>query len=201
MKKTSPEVDLYLAEAPSFAQPILRKIRKLFHKACPTIEETIKWGFPHFEYKGIVGSMAAFKSHVGFGFWKGKLLKDPHKIFTGAGTMFGLKLQFADDLPDDDIMLDYIREAVALNEAGVKAPRPPRSKQTQELVIPDYFLEALARNPRASATFEAFSYSNRKEYLDWLLDAKQPATRAKRLATTLEWLEEGKTKNWKYEKC
>jgi uncharacterized protein YdeI (YjbR/CyaY-like superfamily) len=199
MAHESPEVDAYIANAAVFAQPILRKIRTLFHKACPQIKETIKWGFPHFEHLGLVGSMAAFKRHATFGFWKASLLSDPHEFFQGVGntSMGAAKITNVSDLPDDKILLETIREAVALNEQGIKAPAPPK-KPRKELEIPDYLLAALDKNKKARVTFEALAYSHKKEYVEWIAEAKQEVTRAKRLATALEWLSEGKPRNWKY---
>ena len=201
MKNHSPEFDAYIANSAEFARPILEKIRKLFHQACPEIEETMKWSFPHFEYKGIVGSMAAFKQHVGWGFWKAALLKDPHKLFTRMGdtSMGGAKVTDVSQLPSDKIVLGYIREAVTLNEQGVKAPAP-KKKLKGELEVPDYFMAALKKNKKALATFEAFSPSNKREYVEWVTEAKQEATREKRLATAIEWMAEGKPRNWKYMK-
>jgi uncharacterized protein YdeI (YjbR/CyaY-like superfamily) len=201
MDKFSAEVHAYIARAADFARPILEKLRALFHKACPQIEETIKWGFPHFEYKGIVGSMAGFKRYVGFGFWKGKLLKDPHKLFGGVGNtaMNACELTNVADLPPDKVLLEYICEAVALNEQGVKVPAS-KKKPKPALKVPDYFLAALRKNKKAQAVFEAFSPSNKREYVEWITEAKQEETRAKRLATAIEWMEEGKPRNWKYMK-
>ena len=197
----NPEFDAYIANSAEFARPILEQIRKLFHQACPEIEETMKWSFPHFEYKGIVGSMAAFQQHVGWGFWKATMLKDPHKLFTRMGdtSMGGAKATDVSQLPPDKVVLEYIREAVALNEQGVKAPAP-KKKPKAELEVPDYFLTALKKNKKALATFEAFSPSSKREYVEWVTEAKQEATREKRLGTAIEWMAEGKSRNWKYMK-
>jgi hypothetical protein len=204
MKKTSPEVDAYIAKAAPFAQPILKKLRLLFHKAAPQIEETVKWGVPHFEYKGIVGGMAAFKQHVRFGFWKGNLLADPEKLFTGMGNtdMSAMRITTLADLPSNKVLIAYIREAVDLNEREVKPQRtkPAKNKNNRPIEVPDYFAAALKKNKQARATFEAFSPSHKREYVEWLTEARQEATREKRLATALEWLAEGKPKNWKYMK-
>lgn len=202
MKNHTPEVDAYIAAAADFARPILVKIRKLFHKACPDIEETMKWSFPHFERQGIVGSMAAFKRHVSWGFWKAGLLSDPHKLLVGISnkSMSAFKVADLADLPADKIVLEYVREAVALNEQGVKLPSKPATTK-KKLVVPDYFLAALKKNKKAQAAFDAFSYSHKKEYVEWITEAKQEATRLKRIATALDWLAEGKDKNWKYRRC
>lgn len=199
MKNASPEVDAYIARAPDYARPILVRVRKSFHRACPAIEETIKWGFPHFEHRGIVGSMAAFKKYVSFGFWKGKLLDDPEQLFTvmGKTPMKFRNVSDVSELPSDRTLVDYVRRAVALNVEGIKAPAQKR-KPRPELEAPAWFLRALKQNKKALATFERFSPSHQREYVEWLTEAKQEATRQKRLATTLEWLAQGKPRNWKY---
>ena len=201
MPKHIPEVDGYIENSPAFAQPILEKIRTLFHRACPQIQEVMKWGFPHFEYKGLVGSMAAFKQHCSIGFWKGRLLKDPHKLFgdVGDSTMCAVRVSSLANLPSDKILLAYIREAVALNEEGIKAPKAKKAPK-KELVIPDYFMAALKKNKEAFAIFEAFSPSHKREYVEWVTDAKQDATRQKRLATAIQQMTEGKSRHWKYQK-
>jgi uncharacterized protein YdeI (YjbR/CyaY-like superfamily) len=199
----SSEFDAYIADAASFAQPILKRIRRLFHQACPAIQEELKWGHPSFVYKGIVGGMAAFKQHVSFGFWKEKLLSDPYNLFSKdrEAGMFGSKLTDVSELPPDDVLISYVCEAVALNEAGKKIPKPQKSRAPKEIVVPPDLRAALKKNKKAAATFDAFSYSKRKDYVEWITEAKQEATRQRRLATAIEWLSEGKSRNWKYEKC
>jgi uncharacterized protein YdeI (YjbR/CyaY-like superfamily) len=202
MTKLSPEVDAYIAKSAEFSRPILTKVRSLFHKACPEIEETMKWGFPHFEHKGIVGSMAAFKRHACFGFWKGQLLSDPHNLFNGVGdtAMNAAKITDVAELPPDKILVEYIREAVALNEAGVKLPTPKKKPRKAILEIPDDFLARLKKNKKALAAFQAFSPSHQREYVEWVTEAKQEATSQKRMTTAIEWIAEGKPRNWKYMK-
>lgn len=200
-KNASAEVDAYIKRKAPFAQPILHHVRKLFHRACPELKETMKWNFPHFEYKGIVGSMAAFKQHVSYGFWKASLMQDPHGLLAAVGTktsMGGMKVTRLDELPADDILLAYITEAVSLNESGASISRPKRKKSSAVVKVPAELQAALKKNKKASATFEGFSPSHRKEYIEWITEAKQDATKQKRLATTLEWLSEGKPRNWKY---
>ena len=201
MPKHIPEVDAYIDKSAAFAQPILEKIRKLFHQAHPDMQEVMKWSFPHFEYKGIVGSMAAFKEHCSFGFWKGNLLKDPHNLFTGVGatSMKATRITSLKDLPSDKVLLAYIREAVALNEAGIKAPKPKKAPK-KDLEIPTYFMAALKKNKEALAIFEAFSQSHQREYVEWIIEAKQEATRDKRLKQAIAMMAEGKSRHWKYQK-
>ena len=203
MAKRIPEMDDYIAEAADFAKPILKKVRQLFHKAFPQFTETMKWGFPHFEYKGIVGSMAAFKQHANFGFWKAALMDDPHGLLKTMGKteMGAHRLTSIKDLPADDVIIAYIRQAVELNEAGIKTTVKRAKKPKAELVVPDDLAAALRKNKAAGATFVSFNYSQRKEYVEWIEEAKRPETRAKRLATTVEQLAEGKTRHWKYQDC
>jgi uncharacterized protein YdeI (YjbR/CyaY-like superfamily) len=200
MKGTNPEVDEYIAKAAPFAQPILKKIRKAFHKGSPEIVETIKWSFPHFEYKGLVGSMAAFKGHVAWGFNKAKLMSDPHGILRPIGektSMGGVKVLEVSELPPEDVMVAYVREAVRLNEEGINAEKKPK-KPAPAVEIPEDLAAALRKNRKALSTFEKFSPSHRREYVEWIVEAKQAATRKRRLETAVEWLAEGKTRNWKY---
>ena len=189
MKNTSAEVDRYIAAAAPFAQPILEKIRKAFHKADPEIREVIKWSFPHFEHDGIVGSMAAFKAHVTYGFWKAKLMNEAQRT----------KVTDVKDLPPEKDLIAAIREAVRLNEEGLKVERAPRVSRG-DAEVPDDLAAALQKAPVAKKAFEAFPPSHRREYIQWITEAKQAATREKRLAQTIEWLTEGKSRNWKYER-
>jgi uncharacterized protein YdeI (YjbR/CyaY-like superfamily) len=195
-------VDAYIKKAQPFAQPILTHIRKLIHTACPEVEEKIKWSFPNFEYKGVFCNMAGFKEHCSFGFWKQSLMKDPHKIFGKTEAMGNLgKIKSLKDLPSDKIMLEYIKQAVALNEQGVKRVLAPKAApNSKDLVIHDYLTKALAKNKKAHTTFTSFSYSHKKEYVEWFEEAKTEETRVKRLKTALEWMTEGKSRNWKYVK-
>lgn len=203
MEKKNPEVDAYIEQAAPFARPILNHLRRLVHAANPAITETIKWGFPHFEYKGLVCNMAAFKQHCTFGFWKASLLSDTHGVLAPIGkTAMGHLGQIKNvaDLPPDEVLIDYIREAIHLNEENRKVPAKAPVGESKDLEVPDFFQQALEGHPEALTTFQNFSRSQRKEYVDWLLDAKTEETRNKRLATAMEWLAEGKIRNWKYVK-
>ena len=201
---TDPRIDAYIEKSADFAQPILNKLRELVHAACPEVEEGWKWSFPNFMYKGqILCSMAAFKNHCSFGFWKASVMPDPDGLFVdqekeGMGH-FG-KIASLKDLPKDSVIKKYIKVAMQLADEGVKVPKKPKTEKT-ELVIPDYFIKALKQNKQASAFFEAFSPSKKSEYVLWITDAKTDATRDKRMAQALEWIAEGKSRNWKYEKC
>jgi uncharacterized protein YdeI (YjbR/CyaY-like superfamily) len=199
MPTIDPRVDAYIEKSAEFAQPILKHIRKLVHKACPDIQETMKWSMPHFDYKGSVCNMAAFKQHCAFGFWKQSLLEQ--SAFPAEKTAMGSfgRITSVKDLPPDKVMIGLIHQAVELNEKGVKIAKKPVEKK--ELVVPAELTKALSKNKNAKAAFEKFSYSHKKEYIEWITEAKTEPTRNKRLATTVEWLSEGKSRNWKYEKC
>ena len=201
MGKKDPRVDASIAKAPEFARPILRHLRDLMHRACPEVEETLKWSRPAFMYKGLLCGMAAFKHHVTFGFWKHDLVVGKQSEKDAAGQ-FGRITSLA-DLPSDKILLAYIRRAAELNEAGIKpAPRPRAiPEQRPELIVPDFLDAALKANAKAQANFEKFSYSHKKEYIEWLSGAKREETRQKRLSTALAWIADGKPQNWKYMRC
>ena len=201
MPTIDPRVDAYIDRSADFARPILLHIRKLVHKACPEVKETMKWSFPHFDYKDqMMCSMASFKQHCAFGFWKQSLFEDA--AFPAEKTAMGSfgRLTSVKDLPDDKTMKKLIGDAMKLNDAGVKVKRAFVSKDRKELIVPDVLLKALAKHERAAETFNNFPYSCRREYVDWITEAKTDATRDKRLAATIEWLAEGKRRNWKYEK-
>lgn len=200
--KVSP-IDKYINDAAPFAQPILNHLRKLVHAACPEAEEKIKWGFPHFDYKGeMMCSMASFKQHASFGFWKAPLMKDPVLKETAASEVamghLG-KITSLKDLPSDKKITSWIKEAMKLNDDGVKMVKTKQVKTT-ELVIPSYFTKALQKNKKALSCFESFSTSAKKEYVSWVDDAKSEDTRDKRIEQSIDWLAEGKPRNWKYMK-
>jgi uncharacterized protein YdeI (YjbR/CyaY-like superfamily) len=199
MPTLDPRVDAYIDKSADFAKPILIHIRKLVHKACPDIVETMKWSFPHFDHKGTVCSMASFKQHCAFGFWKQSMMEqDAFPAEKTAMGSFG-RITSIKDLPPDKVMIRLIQQAVELNEKGVKVAKKPVEKK--ELVIPKDLTAALSKNKPAKIAFDKFSYSHKKEYVQWIEEAKTDATRNKRLATTVEWLSEGKSRNWKYENC
>lgn len=199
MPTLDPRVDAYIDKSADFAKPILIHIRKLVHKACPDINETMKWSFPHFDHKGTVCSMASFKQHCAFGFWKQSLMEqDAFPAEKTAMGSFG-RITSIKDLPPDKVMIRLVQQAVELNEKGVKVAKKPVEKK--ELVIPKDLTAALSKNKPAKIAFDKFSYSHKKEYVQWIEEAKTEATRNKRLATTVEWLSEGKSRNWKYENC
>lgn len=202
--QTDPRVDAYIAKAAPFAQPVLTHLRALVHKACPDVTETVKWSHPSFVHAGkILCHMAAFKAHCSFGFWhqemQAVLAKNGHGDAEGMGS-FG-KLTRLADLPGDRTLAGYIKAAMALNASDAPGRPRPTGKPKVEATVPADLAAALKRNKAASATFAAFSPSHRREYIEWITEAKQDATRQKRLATTLEWLTEGKPRNWKYMNC
>jgi len=199
MPTTDPRVDEYIANAAEFAQPILSHLREVIHAACPEVKETIKWSMPNFDYHGIMCNMAAFKQHCAFGFWKAELLlADEGDKGKEAMGQFG-RITSVKDLPSKKVLTAYVKKAMKLNEAGVKVAKPKAAPR--ELAVPDYFIAALEANPAAYEVFNNFSPSARREYCEWLTEAKTEATRDKRMAQAVEWIAEGKKRNWKYENC
>jgi uncharacterized protein YdeI (YjbR/CyaY-like superfamily) len=192
-------VDAYIKNAPDFSKPILEHLRELVHKACPDIEEQIKWGSPFFDYNGTVCNMSAFKNHTGFGFWKMSLMKDPKKLFGNKMEAAGSigKITELKQLPSDKILIAYIKEAVELNKSGAKVV--VRKNPTVKISVPAYLKKELAKNKKASAYFDSLSPSHRKEYLEWITGAKTEATREKRIAKMLLMLADAKHFHWKYE--
>jgi uncharacterized protein YdeI (YjbR/CyaY-like superfamily) len=202
-------VDAYIAKSRPFAQPILFEIREVVHKACPGVVETMKWSRPFFEYKGaILGNMSAFNEHCSFGFWGEEIsavLRDKKALKTGAMGSLG-RLTRVEDLPGKKDMLNILRQAVAFIDKGeytspiaarhkvVKAPAPAAE-------APPEFTKAIKANKKAATVFAAFSPSCKKEYVQWIADAKRPETRDKRIETAIEWISEGKQRNWKYQNC
>lgn len=201
MPTIDPFVDAYIDKAQDFAKPILNHIRSLVHEACPDVIETKKWSFPHFDYKGIMCSMASFNQHCAFGFWKQSLLEDA--AFPAEKTAMGSfgRITSVKDLPNDKTMKKLIADAMKLNDEGLKVARAPVSNEKKEIVVPGVLLDALAGHEAAAETFNNFPHSKKKDYVEWITEAKTDATRDKQLATSIQWLAEGKARNWKYEKC
>jgi uncharacterized protein YdeI (YjbR/CyaY-like superfamily) len=200
MGRKDPRVDAYIAKAQPFARPILTHIRKAVHAACPDVEETMKWSFPHFDYKGMLCSMASFKAHCAFGFWKASLLKDsgiPAKSAEAMGQ-FG-RLTSVSELPSEKVLAALVRKAASLNDEGIKPPRR-KAAAKQPLAVPDDLVAALKKNTKARSAFDAFPPSHRREYVEWIVEAKTDETRQRRIATAIEWMADGKSRNWKYER-
>lgn len=201
MPARDPRIDAYIARSADFARPILTHIRDVVHSACPDVEETMKWSSPHFMYKGMLAGMASFKAHCAFGFWKGALVTGDSTRGAEAMGSFG-RITKISDLPSRTALAGYVKKAMQLNEENVPRPKTkvPRSPR-KEIAIPADFSNALEKNRKARATFDGFSPSHRREYLEWITEAKQEDTRRRRMAQAIEWLSEGKSRNWKYEKC
>jgi hypothetical protein len=199
MGQRDARVDAYIAGAAPFAQPILTHLRALVHAACPGANETIKWGFPHFEHHGILCSMAAFKRHCAFGFWHGAMrtLAAENADRDAAMGQFG-RLEQRSDLPGDATLTALIRKAASVNEAGVKPARATPRISKPPPALPSDLAGALRGNRKALMQFEAMSPSHQREYVEWIATAKREETRLRRLATAVEWIAEGKSKEWKY---
>lgn len=203
MAQKDSRIDLYISKSADFAKPILIHLRELVHSACPDVQETIKWGFASFDYKGPMCSMAAFKKHCSFGFWKASLMKDKTLIANAESeTAMGHygKITSLEDLPSDKKIIAHIKNAMMLNEKGIKIPPKKLTSTKKEIVVPDYFLKQLIKNKKAFTTFENFSPSHKREYVEWIIEAKTDETKNRRIQTAIEWLSESKPRNWKYMK-
>lgn len=195
----NPRFDAYIAGSAEFARPILTHIRAVVHEACPDVEEEMKWSTPHFTYRGMLCAMAAFKAHCAFGFWKGSLVLGGK----GAGAdeaagQFGRVTKLS-DLPSRTTLKRYIRKAMELNEQGVAVKRAP-ARAKPPLKVPKDLAAALGKSARARKTFDGFPPSHQREYVEWITEAKAEETRKRRLDTAIEWMAEGKSRNWKYQK-
>ena len=201
MAERDPRIDAYIARSAEFARPILRHLRQVVHSACPDVEEGIKWGMPAFSYRGgLMCGTAAFKQHCTFGFWKSSLILGPDgRSAEKAMGQFG-RLTSVAELPSKRVLTGFIRQAMKLNETGIKVAKP-KSKPKPPVRLPGDLSAALKTNSKARATYEGFSPSHRRDYVEWITEAKGADTRARRVKTAVEWMAEGKSRNWKYEKC
>lgn len=197
MGKKDPRVDAYIARASSFARPILAHLRRVVHEGCPDVQETIKWRMPFFIHNGILCGMAAFTSHCAFHFRKSDRIFGNRKMPVEAMGQFG-RISSIDDLPNEGKLIGYVRKAARLNEAGMKSPRKARPAEKKKLTIPPDLKSGLQKNAKARKNFEEFSYTHKKEYVEWITGAKRDETRRRRLKTALQWITEGKPQNWKY---
>ena len=199
MAKRDPRIDAYIEKSADFAKPILSHLREVVHAAVPDVEETLKWSMPAFMYHGILCGMAAFKQHCAFNLWKGSLIVGSDGDREAMGQ-FG-RITKVSDLPAKRVLTGYIRQAAALNEGGVKTPKvrkPGLDRKPVPATAPPDLAAALKKNARARATFDGFSPSHKREYIEWVTEAKREETRQRRLGQAIEMLAEGKTRNWKY---
>jgi len=193
MARKDPRIDAYIASAPPFARPILRRLRTLVHRGCPEVVEDLKWGMPHFDYRGIFCGMAAFKAHCTFGFWNRAMNVGEKKDAMG---QFG-RITALDDLPPDATIVGYVKEAKRLADAGIRLG--PVRKARQPLPVPPALTAALKKKSGALGRFRAMSPSQQRDYSEWIAEAKTEATRDRRIATAVDWIAQGKSRNWKYQ--
>ena len=201
-----PRVDAYIERAAPFAQPVLSHLRKLMHQACPHIAETIKWSMPFFVQQGIIiSNMASFKQHCAFGFWgpemRKVLAKDGRKSSDAMGTLG--RITGLDALPTDRVLLAYMSQAAGLVESGqrTKSLARPKKSAKKPVRVPQEFAAALKKNKLATKVFSDFSASCKREYALWIAEARRPETKAKRVKQAVEWIAQGKQRNWKYMNC
>ncbi len=203
MVQYNPEVEKYISKSADFAKPILEHLRKIIHDTCPDVEEGIKWGTPHYSYKGShLCMMAGFINHCSFSLYKAEFMKDKAiQDSVKAGKKFGYmdKLKSVSDLPAKKVLASLIKEAMTLNEQGIKKAKP-KSDKPKVFEVPDYFEKALKANSKAKDFFYSKSDSFRKEYIVWITDAKTDDTRQKRIEQSLDWIAQGKGRFWQYTK-
>jgi uncharacterized protein YdeI (YjbR/CyaY-like superfamily) len=198
MGTTDKRIDAYIAKSRPFAQPILARLRAMIHENCPDVVETLKWRHPSFEYRGILCGMAAFKEHAAFGFWKHDLVVGTPRAKEAMGS-FG-RLTDVSQLPGKGVFARHMKVAMKLNEDGVKVERRKTRPKAPIAMHPE-FKAAMAGSKKAQATYAAFPPSAQRDYLEWVADAKSDDTRARRIAQAVEWMAQGKRRNWKYENC
>lgn len=196
MAHRDPRVAAYIADSKPFARPILEHIRAIVHEACPDVQETIKWKFPVFEYEGILANMASFKEHCAFGFWKPSLILegDEEKSEEAMGQ-FG-RITSIEQLPPRETLIGYIHRAMELNEKGIQPKKKKRAKPVPEM--PDDFQAELGKISGALQAFEEMSPGYRREYIEWITEAKRDSTRQRRIAKAVDQISDGKSLNWKY---
>jgi len=199
MTTPDPRIDAYIAKSADFARPLLAQVREVVHAACPQVEETLKWGMPSFTWRGkILCGMAAFKQHMTLWFWEGRAIIGDDKGGEAMGQ-FG-RITKKSELPGRRELAAYVKQAMARVEAGASLPPKKKPAPKAELPVPDDLTAALRKNAKARATFERFAPGYRRDYIEWIVEAKRDETRQRRVAQTVEWLAEGKTRNWKYMK-
>ena len=201
MGTRDPRVDAYIAKQKDFAKPILTHIRDVVHAACPDVEETIKWSSPFFDYTGqLMCQMAAFKEHAALGFWKAPLIDglSGGKVSSGESAGHFGRIASVKDLPSKKVLTGYIKAAMKLNDEGVVVAKAKTAAKPAAKVPPE-LASALAKNKKAKAVFDAFPPGHKREYVEWIAEAKREETRAKRVAQAVEWIAEGKSRNWKYQ--
>jgi len=198
MGKRDPRVDAYIEKSADFAKPILTHLRETVHAAVPDVEEAMKWSFPHFTYKGMLCSMASFKQHCAFGFWKGSLVLDGNQKRDAMGHLG--RIESRRDLPSKTELTTYIKKAAALNDEGIKVARKPVRAAQKPLRVPTDLANALKKNRQAKSAFDAFPPSHKREYIEWITEAKRDDTRTRRVTAAIAQMTEGKSRNWKYER-
>jgi uncharacterized protein YdeI (YjbR/CyaY-like superfamily) len=205
MPTVNAAVDAYIAKSAPFAQPILTHLREVMHEAAPELEEVMKWSRPFFMYRGVIlGNLSAFKEHCSFGLWGAEIAEilraDGVASSEGMGT-FG-RIASVADLPPRRKLVGYVKQAAMMIAGGTRTKSMPSRPRVAKAAVevPEALVAALKKNKAAAKHFEALSPSCRREYSEWIADAKREETRDKRVATALEWIAEGKSRNWKYEK-
>lgn len=195
---SSKAIDAYISKLDPAIAPIVRTVRSVAFEACPMLEEALKWGMPTLSHHGIVAQIAGFKQHARLAFWKGSLLESEWLELAGDARVMGIRrMEKPEDIPPEEVLVDLFVRAVDLNVRGIK-PDALRTHKRAPLEAPDWFVAALQAAPPALSVFEAMPPSHKREYIEWLVDAKRDETRLRRLKQAVEWIGEGKQRNWKH---
>lgn len=198
MNEASENITAYIEKATPEFKEVMIALRSVLNNPNFDIKEDWKWGAPNFNNEGMICWLAHFRNHVGMNFFKGTLIKDKYNLFTHYREEKGNRqLKFSDinQIIPEQIEY-YIEEAIKLNQENIKVV-----KKEIDTSLPLDLETELNNNPKAKMFFESLAPSYKRDYIEWIEEAKREATRTKRLATTMEWLSEGKKKNWKYENC
>src|SRR5438270_1264994 len=187
MRRVARDVNDSLANAPEGTRPILVRLRRIFRQASPKLEEAIKWGVPCYLFKGPVGGFAAYKQHVSWGLWKSRALNDPEGLLGRGVSVMAGKITKVSEIPPAAKIIALIEQVIALNEAGIKSPKPPEPE------LPADFAAAMKKAGKAARHYAAFTPARKWQYVNWVTQAKRAETRAKRIEIAVERIGEGKT--------
>lgn len=198
----NPKVDEYILKKEKWQQE-LHILRSIFLDL--PLGETIKWGAPVYVFQGknIVG-LAAFKKYFGLWFFQGALLKDKQKVFVNAQegktkAMMQWRFYALEEIKTD-LIKDYVLEAIENVKQG-KEIKPVRRNKKSKLIIPPELLNTLDENRELKEKFETFTESKKREFAEYIIDAKRSTTKASRLQKIIPMILRGEGLNDKYRNC
>jgi len=189
-------IDEAFSKFTGFQKEYCNHLRKLIHKAMPDVKEDWKWG-PNFNVNGMVCGVWGFKDHVKLVFFKGSAMKDTYKLFNqGKENEGNRSINFSSaDKIDDKKIIEYLKEAAEINRKGIKLV-----KKEIKVVMPAILVKALNKDKASKTYFESLAPSHRRDYADYISQAKQEETQLRRLDKVMEMLTDKRTLNDKYMK-